>query len=224
MKVDDLTYVTREESFEIENPEVHVETISSDVRILESTDGKCHVQVSTQTEEAKLLTELVEIVRNDQRLTIRVDTNTRNFRKFLGGKTNQLHVVIKLPKLSSLKVKTVSAEIEIHPGLSRVEAGSISGDIKVLRNPDGTCKVKTVSGDISATAFSACSYSLRSVSGDIKVNVAAGLKVDVDGRSVSGDLESEISLSLGAKASDEQSELVTISTSTVSGDFTLARN
>jgi hypothetical protein len=224
MKVDDISYVSREESFEIENPEVFVATISSDVQILESTDGKCYVQVLAHSEDTKRLAELVEIHTRNQRLTVRVETRGKNFRKFHDGKTNPLLVVIKLPKLSSLKIKTVSADIEIHQALSSIQVGSVSGDITILRNPVGECAVKTVSGDITAITFSACRYSLRSVSGDIKVNVAAGLEVDVDGRSVSGALGSEISLSSSDNASEDHSELVTISTSTVSGDFTLARN
>jgi hypothetical protein len=50
------------------------------------------------------------------------------------------------------------------------------------------------------------------------------LEVDVDGKTISGDLASEISLDANAELSSESSELVSITTSTVSGNFTLARN
>ena len=106
----------------------------------------------------------------------------------------------------------------------RLDIGSVSGDIEVLHNPTGTCNLKTVSGDISALTFSSCQYTLKSVSGDIKVRVAQGLEVDVDGKTVSGDLSSEISLNSNVEPAQANSELVTISTSTVSGDFSLARS
>jgi DUF4097 and DUF4098 domain-containing protein YvlB len=100
----------------------------------------------------------------------------------------------------------------------------VSGDILIRHNPAGVCNLKTVSGDISTTTFSSCRYALKSISGDVKVLVAPGLEVDVDGKTISGDLASEISLNADNNSSSENSELVTITTSTASGDFTLARN
>lgn len=129
-----------------------------------------------------------------------------------------------LPNTSTLKIKTVSADIKVGQTLARLEIASVSGDITILRNPEGSCVVKTVSGDISTHTFSACQYSLRSISGDIQVQVAPDLEVDVDGNSISGDLNSEISLNINNEAPNGDAKVVTISTSTISGDFTLARN
>ena len=138
--------------------------------------------------------------------------------------SSELLVVVSLPNTAVLKTKTVSADVEVNQTLLSADIGTVSGDISVLRNPAGACSLKTVSGDISTHTFSSCQYSLKSVSGDIKVRVAPGLEVDVDGKTVSGDLESEISLNSNTDAQSENTEVVTIRTSTVSGDFTLARN
>ncbi|MDP1711228.1 MAG: hypothetical protein Q8K86_02065 [Candidatus Nanopelagicaceae bacterium] len=62
------------------------------------------------------------------------------------------------------------------------------------------------------------------MSGDIKVHVAPGLDIDVDGKSLSGDTESEISLSSNPNSSGVEAERVTISATTVSEDIKLARN
>jgi len=224
MKHNGSTYLSREESFEIENPEVFVETVSSEIKIVESPDGKCHVEIFATSESTKHLAELVEISAKGRKLSVSVDKRNKGLRGFLSGGSTELSVTIKLPKTSTLKVRTVSADIKVNSVLLSVDVGSVSGDITILHNPAGVCILKTVSGDIASHTFSACQYSLKSVSGDISIHVARGLEVDVDGRSISGDLESEISLSLNSEASTAGSEIVSISTSTVSGDFILARS
>ena len=65
---------------------------------------------------------------------------------------------------------------------------------------------------------------LKSISGDIKVHVAPDLDVEVDGNSVSGELNSEISLDGDSDSSAGSNKVVTITTSTISGDFNLVRN
>ena len=45
MKFQNEIYTAREESFEIENPEVFLEGISSEITINESHDGLCHVKI-----------------------------------------------------------------------------------------------------------------------------------------------------------------------------------
>jgi DUF4097 and DUF4098 domain-containing protein YvlB len=224
MKQNGSTYFSREESFEIENPEVFVETVSSEITIAESPDGKCHVEIFADSENAKHLTELVEIIAKDRKLSVSVDKRNKGLRGFFSAGPTELSVTIKLPKTSTVKLRTVSAEIEINSVLLGLDVGSVSGNITILQNPAGACILKTVSGDIASHTFSACQYSLKSVSGDISIHVAPGLEVDVDGRSISGDLESEISLSSNNEATAAGSETVSISTSTVSGDFILARS
>ena len=224
MRTNESSDVLREETFDITNPEVSVSTVSSDVRILESLDGKCHIEIRGRSDRAKNLAESVEITSTDRTLSIQVDRSHRRFGGFLGGGSADLKIDVRLPKASSLKIKTVSADVLVEPGVRLLDIGSVSGDLDVLHNPAGTCNLKTVSGDISTRTFSSCQYTLKSVSGDIKVLVAEGLEVDVDGKTVSGDLSSEISLNSNSEPSQANSEFVTISTSTVSGDFTLARN
>lgn len=216
--------IVREETFDIENPDVTIATISSDVSILESVDGKCHVVVSGKPKSEDVLAELVEITSSGSSLSIRVDKGGRGLRGLFTAGTSHFLVVVSLPKTSELKTTTISADVEVAPTLKTLNIGTISGDITVLRNPLGPCILKTISGDITTHTYSSCEYSLNSVSGDIRVHVAPGLEVDVDGKSISGDLESEISLSASDDVPSRNDDIVTITTSTISGDFTLARN
>jgi hypothetical protein len=224
MRTNEFSDVLREETFDIANPEVSISTVSSDVWITESVDGKCHVELRGSSDRAKTLADSVEITLTDRTLSIQVHKSHRRFGGGLGGGSADLKIYVGLPRESSLKIKTVSGDVQVEPGVLRLDIGSVSGDIAVLHNPAGICKLKTVTGDIATSTFSSCQYSLKSVSGDIKVLVAQGLEVDVDGKTVSGDLSSEIPLNSNAESSQSNSGLVTISTSTVSGDFTLARN
>jgi hypothetical protein len=224
MKTNASSNILCEESFDIENPEVTIATISSDVSVLESVDGQCKVVVSGKSMSQDMLAEFVEITSSGRNLSIRVDKGGRGLRGLFTGGTGHFSVVVSLPKTSELKITTVSADVEVETTLNALTISAISGDISVLRNPTGPCILKTVSGDITTHTYSRCQYSINSVSGDIKVHVAPGLGVDVDGKSISGDLESEISLSASDDASSQNDDIVKISTSTISGDFTLARN
>ena len=218
------SYISREESFEIENPDVHIEVISGNVRVIASEDGRCHVEVSTSPENSKDLEDLVEISANRSHLKIQVGWKNGGFRALFSGRSHDFDVTVSLPRTAILKVNGVSANINVNQTVLSIEIRSVSGNVTVLQNPTTTCSIKSVSGEITAHTFSACTYSLKSVSGDIRVNVAPGLEVDVDGKSISGDLESEISLSSGDDSQTKNAECVTISASTVSGDISLARS
>lgn len=224
MKINESSNVWVEEVFDKENPEVSISTVASDVIVKDSPDGKCHVTVHGKSHRPQDLAEIVQISSQGRTLSVRVDKRNTGFRGLFGAGSPELLVVVSVPNMTDLKINGVSADIEVIPAVRTVDIGTVSGDILIRHNPADTCNLKTVSGDISTTTFSSCQYALRSISGDIKVLVAPGLEVDVDGKTISGDLASEISLNADSGSPSESSELVTITTSTVSGDFTLARN
>lgn len=224
MKIKESSNIWVQDVFDLDNPEVSISTVASNVTVKESPDGKCHVTIYGKSHRPEDLAEIVQISSGDRTLSVRVDKRNTGFRGLFGAGSPELLVVVTVPKTTELKINAVSADIEVVPTVRNIDIGTVSGDILIRHNPAGACNLKTVSGDISTTTFSSCQYALRSISGDIKVLVAPGLEVDVDGKTISGDLASEISLNAGENSASENSELVTISTSTVSGDFTLARN
>ena len=237
MKFNQSLQIAREESFDIERPEVSVLGISSEITVVESQDGKCHVKILADSKKAVKLSEMVEIVQTDRKLTIRIDKKTwsintslpfdmknQNFWGINFGGLSGLSVEIALPKSANLKVKTISGDIKINQTVSEIEIASVSGKVVITQNPSDDCTIKTVSGDIATHTYSACNYILKSVSGDIKVYVAPDLNVEVDGNSISGDLNSEISLDENGDASSNSNKVVKITSSTISGNFNLARN
>ena len=237
MKFNQSFQVAREESFDIERPEVSVLGISSQINIVESQDGMCHIKILADSKKAMKLAEMVEIVENGGNLTVRIDkkswsVNTslpldlksQSFWGISFGGLHGLALELALPEKASLKIKSVSGDVIIAQTISDLEIGSVSGNVRINQNPTENCTVKTVSGDIATHTYSACNYILKSVSGDIKVFVAPDLDVEVDGNSISGDLNSEISLDGSHDSSAGSSKVVRITTSTISGNFNLARN
>jgi len=237
MKFNTTLQVAREESFNIEQPEVSVLSISSHITIVESRDGKSHVKILADSKKALKLAEMVEIAEIDRKLVIRIDKKTwsvntslpldmknQNFWGINFGGLRGLSVEIALPTSAVLKIKTVSGDLLVNQTVSELEIGSVSGQVTISKNPSTSCSIKTVSGDIATHTFSSCDYTLKSVSGDIKVYVAPDLNVEVDGNSISGELNSEISLDGDDESSTGTSKVVSITTSTISGDFNLVRN
>lgn len=218
------SHLLRSETFEIANPDVSVDVVPDHVQITESTDGKCKVDFYVKSESAKHLSSFIEISANGDKISVHVRRPKGGFKQFLDGLTNRLMVVIALPKSSIVKVKTISGDVEVKQGVKKLDVNTISGDISVLQNPSEMCTLNSISGEITTRTFSGCHYSLRSISGDITVHVAPNLEIDVDGKSISGDMASEISLSSTGSSSADDSELVVITANTISGDFVLARN
>ena len=220
----DSRQATRTEVFDIENAIVHLESVSGDIEIRESHDGKCHINIFADSDNARNLAEEVEISVSGNKISIRVRWRENGWKRFFNGGSSEVDFVLELPKSAALKINSVSADINLRDIVKSAEINSVSGDVSVLRNPMTKCAIKTVSGDINAHTFSSCEYTLRSISGDITVHVAPGLDIDVDGKSLSGDTESEIALSPGRAGSAENAETVTINATTVSGDIYVARN
>ena len=224
MKFHKELYTARDESFEIESPEVFVESILSNITINESQDGKCHVKILADSKKALEEAEFVEISAEVGELNVRFYKKGHKFWGINSDSLSGLSAEIALPGSSNVKIKTVSGNIEVNQALANLQIKSISGDVLISQNPATTCIVKTVAGNIVTHTFSACDYTLKSISGDIKVHVAPDLDVDVDGNSVSGELSSEIALDGVNDSSTSSSRVVRITTSTISGNFNLARN
>jgi len=164
------------------------------------------------------------IIATGSTITIEIDKKNRGFREIFNFHGGGIEVLVRVPKTAVANLKAVSADVDIEVSLINLELVTVSGDVEILQNPTSRCNVKTVSGDITAHTYSGCDYSLKSVSGDIAVHLAPGLEIEVDGKSVSGDMSSEISFDGDSDENFASAGSVTIAASTVSGDFTLARN
>lgn len=217
-------HLVRNETFDVDSPEVYVQTVSGSVKIIESIDGMCHVKIAATPNGEKYLADAIDITSHGRKVSVRVGKQNGRLRDLFSARAFDVFIEIEVPRTSTVKVNAVSADIEVNQTLTNLDVNTVSSDVSVLKNPARTCAIKTVSGDINVHTFSGCDFALKSVSGDIGVHVAPGLEIDVDSKSVSGDLESEIDLGSYSDSRTENAEKVTISAVTVSGDFVLARN
>ncbi len=101
------------------------------------------------------------------------------------GDSNELNIVVKLPKKSRSSYDTV-LELKV-PHNARVELETVSADV-VINDVKGSVKVNTVSGDMQLVLASP-EVSVQTVSGDLKLTAPAAKTTRIN--SVSGDLELE---------------------------------
>ncbi len=95
------------------------------------------------------------------------------------------HLVIRVPKSSSLEVATISADIDVTSVEGEMEAHAISGDVE-LEAFNAEIEVESVSGDIDVQGDGKdATTELVSVSGDITAEQLAG---EIQLESVSGDV------------------------------------
>jgi hypothetical protein len=121
------------------------------------------------------------------------------------------------------KVQTASGDVLIEFVTDRLVAETVSGDVRV-GEAGADCQVKTTSGDISLGKASTGRVDLQAVSGDLRVGVAAGSLLHVEGESLSGDLRSEIALLDDPPGDGETSgPTLQVNVKTISGDAVIRR-
>ena len=110
---------------------------------------------------------------------------------------------VRLPRLvGDLTTRTVSGDVEAEAITGSVTARSVSGDVRIGSLGEGVLEVQSVSGDVT-------------------LGIPSGTNVDLDARSASGSLDSEIPLS--DSPTGEGGPAVVIRGNTVSGDIRVVR-
>jgi len=117
----------------------------------------------------------------------------------------------------ALEVRTASGDVRTGRVRDTLSCRSASGDVECLGSGAKT-EIISASGDVVVTAQQPGKLVVKAVSGDVRVRVARGLAVDVNGNTVSGDLGTNIDLDSSGDASDGE-EVISIKVSTVSGDI-----
>lgn len=125
----------------------------------------------------------------------------------------------------SLTVNVASGDVSTGQVHGRASAHSASGDIS-LGDVSADVNVHAVSGNIRLTAVAPLNAKVHSVSGDVTVTVKPGFIIEVNAKSIAGSVRSEIALD-DAASLDQRSEnsgVISIDASTVSGDVRIARS
>jgi len=121
-----------------------------------------------------------------------------------GSGTGTIRVEITLPRDSSLRLTTTSADLAIKGDLMVLDAQSVSGDIEAgtvhdlavnttsgdveVRHVTARADVHSVSGDVEVRSYEGSSFAVNSVSGDIDVAATSGSTGRFSVNTVSGDV------------------------------------
>lgn len=136
--------------------------------------------------------------------------------------------------LSDASVVTASGDVRIASVGGDAHVVTASGDVKVgdvggeleCQTASGDCSVgtavrvnaKTASGDLKVEAFGGSELAFKTMSGDARIGLLAGLVLDVDIQTMSGEVRNEFELSAQAG----ESKPAALSIKTMSGDVTLS--
>lgn len=121
----------------------------------------------------------------------------------------------------STKFHSASGDFRAARVSGAIKVKSASGDVRVAR-VDGDVRVQSVSGDVALSVSSPVGVEVNSVSGDVVVGVRPGLLIDIDAKSLSGNLTSEITLDGASGATGERA--MSLKVRSVSGDVTVRRD
>ncbi len=141
-----------------------------------------------------------------------------------------IDVTVRLPASMLADAHAVSGDIRIDGAHGDVRAASVSGDLTLTHLAASAVNATTVSGDVDV-GLSALSgdgaLTFRSVSGDVTVSVPPALDADFSMSTVSGELDTDLPLTLSGRMGRRQISAHIgkggrpLSISTVSGDVRL---
>ena len=118
-------------------------------------------------------------------------------------------------------IKTASGDVRVQRAHGTLTANLVSGDFELGEAFDDI-SIATVSGDQEIAALRGGEHAkVQSVSGDVRIGVAPGLQLWIDGSSVSGSMRSELDLEDAPAA--EEGPVVELRARTVSGDVQIVR-
>lgn len=110
----------------------------------------------------------------------------------------RIDFTVRVPQGVHLAARTVDGDIEATGLRSPVDAASVSGNVRV--STTGTARAATVSGNVDAAFGESDGDDMEfvSVSGNVVVRVPSGMGAEVEARTLSGDIQSDFDLDMGA--------------------------
>jgi DUF4097 and DUF4098 domain-containing protein YvlB len=122
---------------------------------------------------------------------------------------------------SDASLTLVSGDVSITDASKYVDVTSVSGDVTIDDALAGAT-IKSTSGDVTVRRAWSGTVRVATVSGDVAVGIPTGRGVEVEARSMSGELSSEIDLD-GERAPSGDGTVVRVTANSVSGDVEILR-
>jgi Putative adhesin len=141
-------------------------------------------------------------------------------------------------RFGEVRVRNASGDVLLDSVRGRLDLSSVSGDVVVqaatrggaIRTASGDVVVRvagerlgliTASGDLVIDAIAEGALDLKSASGDMRIGIAAGSRLHVDARSLSGETTSDLEI-LGVETTTE-GPLVELRATSMSGNIRIVR-
>jgi len=122
-----------------------------------------------------------------------------------------------LDSCQGLEVKTASGDVDTGRVVDVLKCRSASGDVH-CRGAATKTDIASASGDVELAVERPGDVVVKAVSGDVRVRVAKGLVVDINGNTVSGDLGTNIDLDAPSDVRSGE-DVLYLKINTVSGDI-----
>lgn len=178
-----------------DRPEIVVAVFSTDVGVVEGSDGSIGVEIDGPKQEL----ELFEIVHTGDIVTIR---SRKGGRRWVGRGTS---IRLTVPESTSVTARTASGDLRFAVPISDAEIDVASGDVH-LASLSGRGRIKTASGDIT----------IGDIAGGIRVSTASG-DVRID------ELDGEASINTASGDVKLGTTHGSVEVRTASGDVTVRR-
>ena len=230
--------------------EVSIHNVRGDVTVIPSTSGKVEVVGIKRGGQAadRFRAEVKETSRGvvicvmdsdtdsscDERGMQSRSRNDRDSRYDREYDNASMNLEVAIPGNVQVSANSVSGDVAITGATGDVRANSVSGDIRLDRLRASGVSANTVSGDIEVSIQELSGrgdLSFHTVSGDITLDLPRQLDADLSMTTVSGNIDSDYSLTLGDGRMDRRSMQARIgsggrrlSFTTVSGDVKLRAN
>lgn len=172
--------------------ELAVSNISGEIVIRSGPAGRVRVRGTKRGSPSRAAHTQIQISKDDNRVTV----NTRGASSgllSLGRSMGRVDYFITVPRDCSVRVHTVSGEVDVQDIDASVSVESVSGDT-VVRNVHGDLSATTVSGDLDIRDVMGALV-VRTTSGDVEVRSARLRRFNLN--SVSGDFSIETPLVAG---------------------------
>lgn len=199
---------TRTEHFDIPAPSITIRQIAGRVTIEPSASGRTEVLLTG----SDAMVAAADIECSGHSITVVVaKPRRRRFGAIVMTREHVVDIHLRVASDASLRVATISGDVRVTGDHRETRYNSVSGDLHIhgdcvsaqINTVSGDVEfsgrfadmsAKSVSGDMSITAHRGGELALSSVSGNIDVLLASGLTIDIEAKSLSGDLRSQIAL------------------------------
>ena len=121
-----------------------------------------------------------------------------------------------------VSLKTASGDLVAAAVGGRLESSTASGDVRV-EEVLGNARISTASGDIRIARFEGTDFAANTVSGDVSLGIPSGRAVDLDVKTLSGNVSLPDRRTTPAAAPSGPAGTVSIRVKSVSGDFQIQR-